>query len=334
MSKFSVILPVRNGIPYVQECVSSILNQSYKDFELIVLDNASTDGTTQWLSSLQDPRITLHTSSTSLSIDQNWGRILAVSKGEYMTMIGHDDVLDPAYLSTIDSLIRQYPDASLYQAHFRYIDSKGAETRKCHPMAEKQLPPQVLYNFLHDKMDIMGTGFMMRSRDYDETGGIPDYPNLLFADMELWTELARKSYLVVSTKELFAYRIHPTATTSTSTAKKALDAFDRFVSYLEKLKNIDPALATVISKECDFVLQKYCQGITHKILRTPKDQRETPSVSAVIDGFRDYGRRLKGNNSFEPLHYPKIKLGKRIDDNPLLHKIFLLLKRMYKKPVW
>jgi glycosyltransferase involved in cell wall biosynthesis len=321
-------------MPYVQECVNSILGQSYKDLELVVLDNASTDGTGQWLHSLQDPRISINTSTTSLTIDQNWGRIVTVSKGEYMTMIGHDDVLDKDYLATMDQLIRQYPDASLYQAHFRYIDSKGIVIKRCQPMPEKQLPPMMLHNFLHDKMDIMGTGFMMRSRDYDKMGGMPNYPNLLFADMELWTELARKSYLAVSPKELFSYRIHATATTSTSAVKKAYDAFDRFVSYLEQLKKKDPVLAPVISKECDFVLQKYCQGITHKILRIPKNKRDTPSVAAVINQFREYGRRLKGDNSFEPLHFSKIKMGKRIDSNSLLHGVFLLFKRVYKKPVW
>lgn len=321
-------------MPYVKECVNSILNQSYKDLELIVLDNASTDSTGEWLRSLDDLRVHIHTSTVSLDIDQNWRRIVTVSKGAYMTMIGHDDVLDPDYLSTMDQLIHQYPDASLYQTHFRYIDSKSVEIKKCQPMAAKQLPPSVLHNFLHDKMDIMGTGFMMRSSDYDKVGGMPDYPNLLFADMELWTELARKSYLAVSPKECFSYRLHPTATTSISSVKKAWDAFDRFVNYLEQLKNNDPALAPVISKECDFILQKYCQGITHKILRIPKSKRETPSVAAVIDQFREYGRRLKGNNRFEPLSFSKIKMGKTIDGNALLHGVFLLFKRIYKKPVW
>ena len=46
MTQFSIFLPVRNGWPYVQQCVESILNQTYPHFELVILDNQSTDNTT------------------------------------------------------------------------------------------------------------------------------------------------------------------------------------------------------------------------------------------------------------------------------------------------
>ena len=57
MAKFSIILPVKNGGEYVKECVNSILSQSLQDFNLIVLDNCSIDGTLEWLRSLEDVRI-------------------------------------------------------------------------------------------------------------------------------------------------------------------------------------------------------------------------------------------------------------------------------------
>ena len=68
MTQFSIFLPVRNGWPYVQECVESILNQTYPHFELVILDNQSTDNTTAWLQGITDPRVRLHASSESLSI--------------------------------------------------------------------------------------------------------------------------------------------------------------------------------------------------------------------------------------------------------------------------
>jgi hypothetical protein len=165
-------------------------------------------------------------------------------------------------------------------------------------------------------------------------GGIPPYANLLFADMELFIELARKSYLAVSPTECFSYRTHPGATTSVSTDAKVYQAFDRFVNYLEQLRSKDPALAAVIETDADHLLRQYCQGITHKVLRTPRAQRQTPSVAAIIDQFREYGKRLKGNTSFEPLVFKKIKMGKTIDTNPVLHSLFLLFKKIYSKPIY
>src|SRR2546423_4977854 len=118
MSKYSIILPVRNGGEYVKECIQSILSQSLNDFNLIVLDNCSNDGTTEWIEQLNDERIVLHKADRPLTIEENWARILKVPKNEFITMIGHDDLLSTNYLTVMDDLIRKYPDASLYQTHF------------------------------------------------------------------------------------------------------------------------------------------------------------------------------------------------------------------------
>lgn len=331
--RYSIILPVRNGGHFVQECIQSILSQSFPDFELVVLENSSVDDTLAWISSINDRRIKIFPAQQSLSIEENWGRIVTTTKNEFMTIIGHDDVLDKRYLETMDELIKKYPDASLYQTHFRYINAGGKEVRKSLPMAERQSPADVLHNFLCSTMDIMGTGFMMRSKDYDNIGGIKPYPNLLFADMELWTELSRKSYLAVAPQECFSYRIHPASTTSVSNDFKTLKAFDQFVTYLKELKIKDATLNEVIQKDSDVLLGQYCQGITHKVLRTPQSKRQTPSVEEIIDKFREYGKQLKGDGSFEPLDSSKIKMGRMIDNNKLLHSLFLTFKSFFPKPV-
>lgn len=331
MQKYSIILPVRNGSNHVKECVESILSQTFHDFELIVLENASTDDTLDIIHSFGDNRVKVYSTDKMLTIEENWKRAVAVSKNEFITLIGHDDVLDRDYLHVMNELVNRHPTASLYHAHFRYIDSWGKEIGKCRPMVEIQKPVEAIHNFLCGKIDLMGTGFMMRSLDYDRVGGIPSYPNLLFADMELWIELARKSYLAVDSRELFSYRKHLNATTSTSSDAKFLQAFDQLIIYLVGLKRTEPALDPVITEDSAVLLKQYCQGITHKILRTPKSKRQTPGVVQIIDQFREYGNKL--GNDFEPLDFNKIKAGKIIDSSRLLHSIFLCFKSMYNKPV-
>src|SRR5687767_8920998 len=115
-SQFTVILPVRNGGEYLKLCVRSVLAQTCRDFELAVLDNCSDDGSSEWLASLDDPRITVYTSRTPLSIEANWARALEIPKREFMTIVGHDDLLHPNYLELMDALIRREPEASLYFA--------------------------------------------------------------------------------------------------------------------------------------------------------------------------------------------------------------------------
>ena len=80
MTRFTVLLPVRHGWPYVKSCVESILAQTYPHFELHVLDNQSTDQTVPWLESVKDERLRISRSERSLSIAERWGRVKAVEQ--------------------------------------------------------------------------------------------------------------------------------------------------------------------------------------------------------------------------------------------------------------
>ena len=209
MTRFSIVLPVRNGGELLKLCINSILMQEYKEFDLLVLDNNSSDGSTDWLLSLKDTRVKVFTANESLSINDNWKRILEVQKNEFMTLIGHDDLLYPGFLMEMNGLITQYPDASLYHCHFDYIDSDGNILRQSRPMPRVQTVQQLMENFLQCRIDSMGTGYVMRSADYDRLGGIPvNFPNLLFADFALWITLTDISYVATSPEKCFAFRLH------------------------------------------------------------------------------------------------------------------------------
>ena len=274
MRKYSIILPVRNGGEYVKDCVKSILAQSYREFNLIVLDNYSTDGTPEWIRSLGESRIEIFLSDRPLTIEENWGRITGIGKNEFITLIGHDDLLYRHYLDVMNSLIVKYPDATLYQSHFNFIDAAGKEIRKCLPMDVRQTGPEFLSDILSDEIDIMGTGYMMRAKDYDAVGGIPRYPNLLFADFTLWTELTRMNYKATSFDESFSFRKH-LSTTSISPDTKMQQAFGMFIDFLVMLKKTDKELNNVIERYGINFIKKNCKGSGSSIIaHTKKQTRE------------------------------------------------------------
>lgn len=331
--KYSIILPVRNGGDYIKLCVDSILRQTQTEFDLQVLDNCSTDGTLEWLRSLTDPRIKIYPAEKPLSIEENWGRITTLSKNEFITLIGHDDILDPHYLATMDKLILRHPDASLYQAHFRYIDSQGATIRKCKPMDERQTPEEFLAFFLAGLIDNMGTGYMMRSADYDATGGIPPYPNLLFADFELWIQLSLHSYKATAFEECFAFRLHQSMTTTSSDLKYQY-AFDRFVAYLEKLQQEQPSMRESIRRYVLIFLMTYCKGLAHRLLRTPLKKRNGQKVGAFVKTCKGYADRLVPAGDFNPYRLFSMRLARQIDRYWVTRQLFLIFKKIYSKPVY
>lgn len=329
--KYSIILPVFNGGEYLKLCVKSILGQTQDDFNLLVLDSGSSDGSIEWIEGLSDARIKIYTTEKRLSIEENWGRIKQVPRNEFMTVIGHDDLFDKDYLQKMDELISRYPDASLYQAHFRFINAAGGVMRKCRPMKEKILPEELLKYFLNSSIDTMGTGFMMRSNDFDKAGGVPAYPKLLFADMEMWQRLTDKGYLAVEQAELFSYRRHSEATTASTNISEIILALEKFIDYLNQLSATDQKYAELIRNEGNTLLKQYCQGLSHKLLRTPVAKRNNLTVENVIDEFRKSGKKLNTQPAFEPLDHFKIKLGKIIDSNAFLQSAYLSFRSLLKK---
>lgn len=334
MSRYSIILPVRNGGHYVHECVQSILSQTLTDFNLHVLDNCSTDGTTEWLQSLTDSRIVIHPAAKPLTIEENWHRALEIPRNEFITLIGHDDILDPNYLSVMDRLIASHPKASLYQTHFRYIDSVGKTIRKCKPMDEIQSANEFVSFFLSNSIDTMGSGFMMRAIDYDSIGGIPPtYPNLLFADFELWINLTRISYKATAFEECFAFRLHQSATTTSSTVYFQR-AFVKFVEYLSKLKKEDPAMEESINRYALGFINFYTKGLAHRLLRASGKIRGGLTVTGLVEESQRMAAELVPGAELNPYSQPGVRLARKIDSNPVSRQLFLLFKKVYRRPLY
>ena len=234
MTRFSIVLPVRNGWPYVKDCVESILHQTYPHFILHVLDNQSTDESVEWLRSVKDSRLQLSVSPCSLSIEGSWARIGGVRKEEFMTMIGHDDLLDPEFLTTTKALIERSPDAALYQTGFRLINAQGEQIRSCRAVPERETAADYLAARFGFERDISGTGYVLRSRDYDRVGGIPPFKKLLFADDALWLSLMRDSYKAADPRERCSVRIHPGSESASlpSTWTALLMGLSQFTAFL------------------------------------------------------------------------------------------------------
>ncbi len=91
----SVCLPTYNGAVFIEETLRSILDQSYQDFELVVVDDGSTDNTLEIVQSFSDPRIQLHRNPERLGIPANWNRCLDLAHGEFVCVFHQDDVMQP-----------------------------------------------------------------------------------------------------------------------------------------------------------------------------------------------------------------------------------------------
>jgi glycosyltransferase involved in cell wall biosynthesis len=109
----SIGLAVRNGRNVIERCIESILSQDFTDFELVVCDNASDDGTMLMLDNYAraDPRIRLSANQVNIGSHENMRRVLEASRGTFFRWISADDWLEPRCLSTCVRALENHPDA-------------------------------------------------------------------------------------------------------------------------------------------------------------------------------------------------------------------------------
>jgi glycosyltransferase involved in cell wall biosynthesis len=125
--RVSIGLPVFNGENYIEDTLDSILAQTYTDFELIIVDNASTDQTPRICReyAAKDKRIRYHRNKINIGAVANFNRAFKFSSGEYFKWAAHDDVLAPEFLATCINILDSDPSIVLCHSKTGCIDEHG-----------------------------------------------------------------------------------------------------------------------------------------------------------------------------------------------------------------
>lgn len=124
----SVVVPNYNYARYLDARLSSILNQTFQDFELILLDDASTDNSLEVLDRYKDDPHVSHfvvNEQNTGSPFKQWMKGILLAKGEWVWIAEADDLCEPTFLETCVKEVQKYPNVSVCMTAFRYIDEKG-----------------------------------------------------------------------------------------------------------------------------------------------------------------------------------------------------------------
>lgn len=193
----SVVMPVRNAMPYLPAAIDSILTQSFRDFELIIGDDSSTDGSLECARAIaaRDPRIRLICSSVRLGPvgSSNW--VAREARAPLVARMDADDISHPDRLILQLKALALNPDAVLVGSLYRLIDSSGRLTRG---MDRSTLLPRSLPPIAH-------TSVFYRKSAFDEVGGYSSESNY-FEDADLYRRMAKVGSILVIADELVAYR--------------------------------------------------------------------------------------------------------------------------------
>jgi glycosyltransferase involved in cell wall biosynthesis len=199
-------MPVYNGQRYVDEAIASVVGQDYPDFEFVIVDDGSTDGTPAILAAWarRDSRIVLVRSPRNEGISAALNRGLAVARGEYVARQDADDLCVPRRLAQQVAVLDADPGVELVSAGYELMESDGRRRR----VLMRDEAPELVEYLLHFSNFIGGHGQVMFRRATVAEAGNYDVAYPYSQDYDLWSKLMRRGRCVVLPIIGMRHRMH------------------------------------------------------------------------------------------------------------------------------
>lgn len=232
MPKITVLLPVFNTKDFVAESIQSILNQTERDFELIVIDDCSTDGTIEIVESFQDPRIVLHKKKTNTGYTEslNWG--IEKASGKYIARMDADDVSLPNRFEKQLKFLMFNPDISICGTD-AFV--RGGNLIFNYPQTPKAIFANLLMGNSLIHPSIFGRSEIFKKFKYDTSKEPAE-------DYDLFTRLVIENKRLANIPEkLLTYRLHSEQTSEVrkikqiQSAKKSMLQLFKYFNYDQDL---------------------------------------------------------------------------------------------------
>lgn len=199
----SVILSVYNGENYISESLESILNQTFRDFELIIINDGSTDGTSAIIKSYPDPRIINLENEKNIGIARSSNKGLRIARGKYIAIMDADDISLPERFQKQFKILENNPDIGVCGTWISVIDKNGTWMKNiCYPTSSKVISCSLLF---YDCFANPST--MFRKKIIEEIGEYD--PGFIAAmDYDLWTRSIGYYTFSNIPEFLLKYRMH------------------------------------------------------------------------------------------------------------------------------
>lgn len=220
------MMAVHNGEPFVGKSVQSILGQTFTDFELLVIDDGSTDGSRRIIRSIADSRIRLILNGENRGLTPSLNRGLAEATGEFVARIDADDIALPQRLARQVTYLDKHPDITLVGSGYREIDVSGHPGSKHHPPSKHF---QLLWSLIFHCPFLHSSTLWRRDPVAKEVGLYS--PSFNYAmDWDYWSRIGARLRMASIPDVLVEYRIGPQSMTATHPRVEAETAAARRVS--------------------------------------------------------------------------------------------------------
>lgn len=201
--KISVVMPVYNGEKYLREAIDSILNQTFTDFELLIINDGSSDSTESIIKSYNDVRIEYIKNGQNLGLINTLNKGLNLAKGEYIARMDQDDISHPERFAKQVAVFEKNHDIGVCGTLFTLFSKKNEDLLIEHPENHDSIKIGLLTRCLIGHPTVMMRKKAINNYQYDINYQAAE-------DYELWTRLINVTKFYNIQESLLRYRFHDT----------------------------------------------------------------------------------------------------------------------------
>ena len=246
-TKYSFVLPAYKAT-FLRESIDSILNQTYKDFELIIVNDASPEDLTSIVNSYSDDRIQYYVNDKNVGgtdLVAQWNHCITYATGEYLILASDDDVYHPDYLEKMDVLVDKYPHVNVFRSRVQHMNADGYIRGESEVLDEYLSYVDFLFA-MHQGMICSGLAYhIFKREELLNIGGFVNFPSAWIADDATVISLA-KNGVVFHNEALFAFRTSDINISSRINDSKLLSdklsaaekSFHWYIRKLEEVKTV------------------------------------------------------------------------------------------------
>lgn len=197
---FSFVLPAWKGL-FLYDAIASILAQTYKDFELVVVDDCSRDNIKAIVESFNDQRITYHRNDHNIGghdLVAQWNHCLQYAKSDYVILATDDDLYETSFLETMVGLIAKYPDVDLFRSRILQVDADNKIKAVDACYKEFLTHDEFVYHLLHGMKGGIPQ-YVFKTSVLRQKGGFVNFPLAWSSDDA--TAIMMSDHGIVTTQE-------------------------------------------------------------------------------------------------------------------------------------
>lgn len=201
--KYSIVIPLYNKAPYISQTINSVLSQSVQDFEIIVVDDGSTDGGASIVRSISDPRIRL-IQQENAGVSKARNRGIQAARAEYVAFLDADDEWCPGFLEKIGYLADKYPQCIMFAtAYFAYtVEEENKRNLPCNDFEKDYVITDLFTTYL-TTYPFTTSSVCVKKQSILDVGG---FPEIIFAeDVVAWLKLSINGCIAYSQAVLAVY---------------------------------------------------------------------------------------------------------------------------------